>query len=91
MSGQIPDTEYRENSEWAVHYRQRAAHFKQLASIELQPRARAQFIGLAEEYDRLADDGPRKLSADFLRRGAGNNLGRIAVSWGDMGRSEPPS
>jgi len=91
MSGQIPDTEYRENSEWAVHYHQRAAHFNQLASIELQPRARAQLIGLAEEYDRLADDGPRKLSADFLRRGAGNNLGRIAVSWGDMGRSEPPS
>ena len=90
MSGQIPDTEYRENSERAVHYRQRAARFKQLASIELQPRSRAQLIGLAEEYDRLADDGPRKLSAEFLRLRGDNNIGRIAVSWGDM-RPEPPS
>ena len=90
MSGQIPDTEYRENSERAVHYRQKAAHFKELASIELQSRARAQLIGLAEEYDRLADDGPRKLSAEFLRLRGGNNIGRIAVSWGDM-RPEPPS
>ena len=90
MSGQIPDTEYRENSERAVHYRQKAAHFKELASIELQPRSRAQLIGLAEEYDRLADDGPRKLSAEFLRLRGGNNIGRIAVSWGDM-RPEPPS
>jgi len=56
----------------------------------LQPRARAQLIGLAEEYDRLADDGPRKLSAEFLRLRGGNNIGRIAVSWGDM-RPEPPS
>ena len=74
----------------AAHYRQKAAHFKELASVELQPRARAQLIGLAEEYDRLADDGPRKLSAEFLRLRGGNNIGRIAVSWGDM-RPEPPS
>src|SRR5207248_7250343 len=90
MSGQIPDTEYRENSERAVHYRQKAAHFKQLASIELQPRARAQLIGLAEEYDRLADDGPRNLNAEILRRLCRNNIGRIAASGGDM-RPEPPS
>ena len=55
MPGRIPDTDHRENSERAVRYRQKAALFKQLASIEIQPRARAQLIGLAEEYDRLAD------------------------------------
>jgi len=67
MSGRIPDADYRDRSERAISYRQKAAHFKQLASIELHPRARAQLIGLAEEYDRLAEDGPRKLSARLLR------------------------
>ena len=66
MSGRIPDAEYRDRSERAIRYRQKAAGFKQLASIELLPRARAQLIGLAEEYDRLADDGPRKLSPGSL-------------------------
>ena len=89
MSGRIPDAEYRDLSERAIRCRQKAEGFRQLASIELQPRARAQLIGLAEEYDRLADDGPRKLSAEFLRLRGGNNIGRIAVSWGDM-RPEPP-
>jgi hypothetical protein len=44
------------DSERAVwSYRQKAAHFKDLASVELQPRARAQLLGLASEYDQLAE------------------------------------
>ena len=39
----------------AAHYREKAAHFKELASVELQPRARAQLLGLAAEYDQLAE------------------------------------
>jgi len=39
----------------AVHYREKAAHFKELASVELHPRARAQLLGLAAEYDQLAE------------------------------------
>ena len=39
----------------AAHYRQKAAHFKELASVELQPRVRAQLLGLAAEYDQLAE------------------------------------
>ena len=39
----------------AAHYREKATHFKELASVELQPRARAQLLGLAAEYDQLAE------------------------------------
>ena len=42
----------------AVHYREKAAPFKALASVELQPRARAQLLGLAAEYDQLAEMRP---------------------------------
>ena len=39
----------------AAHYREKAIHFKELANVELQPRARAQLLGLAAEYDQLAE------------------------------------
>lgn len=55
MSGRIPDAEYRDLSERAIRCRQKAEGFRQLASIELQPRARAQLLGLAAEYDQLAE------------------------------------
>jgi hypothetical protein len=50
----------------AAHYREKAAHFKELASAELQPRARAQLLGLAFEYDQLAEARPPKPSANTL-------------------------
>ena len=42
----------------AGHYREKAAPFKELASVELQPRVRAQLLGLAAEYDQLAELRP---------------------------------
>lgn len=42
-------------SERATRRREQAKHFQRLASTELQPRARAQLLGLAEEYEQLAD------------------------------------
>jgi hypothetical protein len=50
----------------AAHYREKAAHFKELASAELQPRARAQLLGLAFEYDQLAEARAPKPSANTL-------------------------
>ena len=67
MSGRIPDAEYRDLSERAIRCRQKAEGFRQLASIELQPRARAQLLGLAAEYDQLADAKPGKPSASSSR------------------------
>jgi hypothetical protein len=56
----------------AAHYRQKAAHFKELASVELQPRARAQLLGLASEYDQLAETRLPKPSGSSLLTRAGN-------------------
>jgi hypothetical protein len=58
MSGEGHDTG--ERAVWtggsrAAHYREHAKHFQRLASTELQPRARAQLLGLAAEYEQLAD------------------------------------
>ena len=53
----------------AAHYRQKAAHFKELASVELQPRARAQLLGLALEYDQLAETRLPKPSTPLTRAG----------------------
>ena len=49
-----------------AHYREKAAHFKELASAELQPRARAQLLGLAAEYGQLAETPLPKPGANFL-------------------------
>ena len=51
----------------AAHYREKEAPFKELASVELQPRVRAQLLGLAAEYDQLADAKPGKPSASSWR------------------------
>ena len=66
MSGTVAEFENRHRSDRAACYREKAAHFKELASIELQPRARAQLLGLASEYDQLAEARPPKPSADAL-------------------------
>ena len=90
MSGTVPDLEGRDQSERAVRYRQKAAHFKDMACTETHPRVRAQLLGLAKEYDELADTDPRKPSVNLLAPRVGNNLRGIAVSWGKM-RAKPPS
>src|SRR5207248_955533 len=36
MSGTVPDLEGRQQSEWAVRYRQKATHFKEMASSEVR-------------------------------------------------------
>lgn len=89
MSGTLPDLESRDQSERAIRYRQKAAHFKELASIELQPRVRAQLLGLAKEYDELAEINRRNTMPNLPAPGDGNNLPGIAVLWGDM-RAKPP-
>jgi hypothetical protein len=45
MSGTVPDLKGRDPSERAVRYRQKAAHFKDMASTETHPRVRAQLLG----------------------------------------------
>ena len=89
MSGTVPDLAGRDQSERAVRCRQKAAHFKEMASTETHPRVRAQLLGLAKEYDELADTGPRKPRVNLLAPPSGNNLQGIAVLWGDM-RAKPP-
>ena len=62
----VPEGSVISDGEWAVwtgggraaHYREKATHFKELAKVELQPRARAQLLGLAAEYDQLAELRP---------------------------------
>jgi hypothetical protein len=46
----------------AARYRERADHFKGMASAETRPRERAHVLELAVEYERLADElaGQRK-------------------------------
>src|ERR1041385_1993913 len=89
LPGTFPDLDGCEQSERADRYRQKAAHFKDMASTETHPRVRAQLLGLAKEYDALADTGPRKPSVNVLASRAGNDVPGIAVSWGDM-RAKPP-
>ena len=84
MSGTVPDLEGRNQSERAVRYRQKAAHFKEIASTETCPRVRVQLLGLAEEYDQLADVKTRKPNGNLRAPRDGNNLRGIAVSWGKM-------
>ena len=90
MSGTVPDLEGRQQSEWAVRYRQKATHFKEMASSEEQPRVRAQLLGLAAEYDQLADSNPRKPSGNLRVPRGGNNSGIISVLWGEDGPSHLP-
>jgi len=89
MPGTVPDLKGRDPSERAVRYREKAAHFKDMASTETHPRVRAQLLGLAKEYNELADTGPRKPSVNVLAPRAGNDVPGIAVSRGDI-RAKPP-
>jgi hypothetical protein len=73
MSGELPDTETPVGLlERASRYRRQAEQFERLA-IELQPRARAQLLGLAAEYDQLADTKSRKPSANLVAPRGWNN------------------
>jgi len=90
MSRTVPDLDIRHQSERAVRYRQKATHFKEMASSEEQPRVRAQLLGLAAEYDQLADSNPRKPSGNLRVPQGGNNSGIISVLWGDDGPSQLP-
>jgi hypothetical protein len=49
-------------SDRAIHYGEQAAQFHRLAKMEKQPRARAQLLQLAGEYQQLAGTEPRKPS-----------------------------
>ena len=49
-------------SDRAVHYREQAEKFHQLAKMEAQPRARARLLELADDYRQLADSKPQKPS-----------------------------
>jgi hypothetical protein len=51
------------SSERATQYRDQAEHFQLLATVEMQPRARAQLLEIADQYRQLADTEPRKPSA----------------------------
>ena len=66
MSETVAEFESRPQSDRAARHREKAAHFKELASIELQPHARAQLLGLATEYDRLAETILPKPNANWL-------------------------
>jgi hypothetical protein len=39
----------------AARYHERAERFREIAKMEMQPRARARLLGLAGEYEQLAD------------------------------------
>ena len=39
----------------AARYYERAERFREIAKMEMQPRARARLLGLAGEYEQLAD------------------------------------
>ena len=67
MSGTVAEFDSQYQSERAARHREKAAHFKELASVELQPRARAQLLGLAAEYDQLAEIPLIKPSAKLQR------------------------
>jgi hypothetical protein len=49
-------------SDRAIHYREQAEQFHRLAKMEIQPRARARLLELADEYQELAGTKPRKPS-----------------------------
>src|SRR5438477_7505652 len=87
MSGTVPDLEGRQQSEWTVRYRQKAAHFKEMASSEEQPRVRAQLLGLAAEYDQLADSNPRKPSGNLRVPRGGNTRGSSLFCGAKMGQA----
>ena len=91
MSGTVPDLESRQQSERAVRYRQKATHFKEMASSEEQPRVRAQLLGLAAEYDQLSDSNPRKPSGNLRVPRGGKNSGIISVLWIICGKRQAPS
>jgi hypothetical protein len=40
----------------AARYHERAEHFREIAKMETQPRARARLLELAGEYEQLVDD-----------------------------------
>src|SRR5436305_13080640 len=90
MSRKVPDVEGHDQSEWAVRYRQKATRFIEMAISELQPRVRARLLGLAAEYDQLADSNPRKPSGNLRVPRGGNNSGIISVLWGEDGPSHFP-
>jgi hypothetical protein len=39
----------------AARYREQVERFREIANMETQPRARARLLGLAGEYEQLAD------------------------------------
>jgi histone H3/H4 len=40
----------------AARYHERAERFREIAKMEMQPRARARLLELAEEYEQLVDE-----------------------------------
>ena len=62
-----------EVSNRAVQYRGQAEQFRRLAEMEERPRDRARLLEIADDYEQLADAGPRRPSAELLGTRAGNN------------------
>ena len=57
MPGVLADINSRmARTDRAVHYRQQAERFREMASTETQPRARDQLLEMAVKYRKLADD-----------------------------------
>ena len=63
MPGVLADINSRmARTDRAVHYREQAERFRDLAKAERQPRARDQLLDVAAKYRQLADDlaGPKR-------------------------------
>jgi hypothetical protein len=71
-------------SDRAIHYREQAEQFQRLAKMEMkmeiQPRARARLLELADEYQQLAGTKPRKPSGGSPNAQAWNEYASSAVA-----------
>jgi hypothetical protein len=67
-------------SDRAIHYREQAEQFQRLAKREIQPRACARLLELADEYQQLADTKPRKPSGGSPNAQAWNEYASSAVA-----------
>ena len=76
-----------EVSNRAVHYRGQAEKFRRLADMEDKPLARSRPLDIADDYQHLADTGPRKPSAELLGTRARNNSAAASVSTAGMAKA----
>jgi hypothetical protein len=60
-------------SDRAIHYREQAEQFHRLAKMEIQPRARARLLELADEYQELAAQNRENQAVARLTREHGTS------------------